>query len=401
MPAWNRIDIQKKELENLYINQKLSIAQIARILNFSTGPVHRSLREYKIPIRDLSGACIKVPASKQQLKDWYFKDKLSMFEIADRLGCTHSAIVYKFQKLGLKSRGHLGLTKPIKLTKKGFEFLYYKRGLSLKKIAKIVHCSESGLERRFKNYGLKSRGMKNRACKYKKFNFSGDPIEKAYLIGFRLGDLNVYDLVNVIQLRCSSTINSQILLIKKLFSNYTTPKTRGYLDYKYKIPKTDIVCLLNKSFDFLVPKKDKIPTWILKNKKLFFSFFAGYSDAEGSFYLKKPGKLGKTPVASFEIQTQDKLIIHGLWKNMQKYGVKSPKPHISRRAGHVIKGNKNNKDMWRFEVCRKDSLWRLIHLMGPYIKHEKKLKRIREIKENLVSRNKIPYCRPMNLNIPA
>lgn len=212
----------------------------------------------------------------------------------------------------------------------------------------------------------------------------------------------MYDLVNVIQVRCSSTINSQILLIKKLFSNYTTPKTRKYLDYRYKIPKTEVVCLLNKSFDFLVPKEDKIPCWILRNKKLFFSFFAGYSDAEGCFYFKKPGKLGKTPIASFEVQAQDKKIILGLWKNLQKYEIVSPYPKISRKAGSIdSRGMKNNKDMWRIEVYRKDSLWRLIHFLKPYLKHKNKVRRVKEIKENLILRNKIPYCRPIDLSIPT
>ena len=402
MPPWNKVEIPRETLEDFYLNQNLSIAQIAKRLNCTTGPVHRSLREYKIPTRNLSEACTKAPVTKKQLKEWYFKEKLSMFEIADRLGCTHSAIVYKFQKFGIESRGNLGLTTPIKLTKKGFEYLYYDRGLSLKKIARIAHFSESGLERRFKTYGLKSRGIQNRACKYKKFDFSGDPIEKAYLIGFRLGDLNIYDLVNVIQARCSSTINSQIFLIKKLFSSYTTPKTRRYLDYRYKIPKTEIVCLLNKSFEFLVPKEDKIPDWVLRNKKLFFSFFAGYTDAEGCFYFKKPGKLGKTPIASFEIQSQDKIIIIGLWKNLQKYKIVAPFPKISRKAGAIdSRGMKNNKDMWRFEVCRKESLWKLIHFLEPYLKHKNKVKRIREVKDNLILRNKIPYSRPTDLTIPA
>lgn len=400
MPAWNKTHIPRDKLKNLYLKQKLSIAEIAEKLGYSTEPIHRSLRESKIPIRNLSEACTRVAVSKKQLKDWYFKEKLSMFDIADRLGCTHSAVVYKFKKFRIKSRGHLGLTKPIRLTKKAFEYLYYKRELSLNKIAKIVHCSRGGLERRFKEYVLKSRGIKNRACKYKKFDFSGNPIEKAYLIGFRLGDLNVYDLVNIIQVRCSSTIRQQISLIRKLFSDYTTPKTRKSLDKRYKIPKTDIVCLLNKSFSFLVSKEDKIPNWALKDKLLFFSFFAGYADAEGCFYFKKPGKLGKTKIASFEIQTQQKNIIWQLWKNMLKHGVIAPSPKVSVKAGYKRpNGNKNNKDMWRFEVCRKDSLWRLIHFLSPYIKHANKIKRIKEIKENIALRNKIPYSRPIDLSL--
>lgn len=401
MPACNKIEILKEKLEDLYLNKNLSIAEIANKLGSSTGSVHRSLREYKIPIRNLSEACTKVPVTKKQLKEWYFKDKFSMFEIADRLGCTHSAIVYKFQKLGIKSRGHLGLTKPVKLTKKGFEYLYYEKRLSLKKIAKIVHRSESGLERRFKDYNLKSRGTKNRACKYKKKDFSGNLVEKAYMIGFRLGDLNVYNLKNIIQVRCSSTVNQQISLIRKLFSSYTVPKTRKYLDKKYKIIKTDIICLLNKSFSFLTPKEDKIPSWILKDKTSFFSFFAGYTDAEGCFYFKKPGKLGKTKIASFEIQTQQKNIIWQLWKNMQKYKIEAPSPKISVRAGYRCPdGNRNNKDMWRFDVCKKNSLWRLVNFLEPYMKHANKLKRIREVKNNLILRNEILYGHPMDLSIP-
>jgi predicted DNA-binding protein YlxM (UPF0122 family) len=194
------------------------------------------------------------PISKNELRKLYFKDRLSMFQIASKLGCTHSAIVYKFKKFNLKSRGHLGLKKPIKLTKKGFGYLYYQRDFSLNKIASIVHCSESGLERRFKKYNLSSRGNKNRTCKYKKKNFSGNLVEKAYLIGFRLGDLNISKCVSVIQVRCSTTIPAQTRLIRKLFSPYTTPHI-----WKAMRGTDEIVCLVNRSFDFLLPKEDKIP----------------------------------------------------------------------------------------------------------------------------------------------
>lgn len=394
MPAWNKVDIPREELENLYHKQKLSIAQIAKRLNCSTGPVHRALREYKISIRNLSEACIKVPVTKKQLKEWYFKDKFSMFEIADKLGCNHSAIVYKFQKLGIKSRGHLGLTKPVKLTKKGFQYLYYEKGLSLKKIAKIVHCSESGLERRFKIYNLKSRGIKNRACKYKKFDFSEDPIEKAYLIGFRLGDLNVKRVVNVIQVRCSSTIKYQLNLIKKLFTPYTTVRaTKG------KRGDWDIVAFVSRSFDFLLPKHMQIPKWILKNSNNFFAFFAGYIDAEGYFYFKKPKRNGGISTATFGVQTQDKKIICKLAKKLNDFSIQVYGPRISEPAGHIDKrGVRNNKDVWCFNVIQKQSLWKLIHHLEPYLKHADKIRRLKEVKENLILRNEAPYCRPIDLS---
>ncbi len=305
-----------------------------------------------------------------------------MFQIADKLGCTHSAIVYRFKKFGLKSRGHLGLTKPINLTEKGFKYLYYQRNLSLKKIANMVGCSESGLERKFKSYNLVSRGNKNRTCKYKKQDFSGNLAEKAYLIGFRLGDFNVSKRVNVIQVRCSSTVPAQIELIKNIFNTYTIPHVT-----KAKRGTYEIVCLVNKSFNFLVPKEDKIPEWIQDSKSYFFSFLAGYSDAEGSFYIHK--RKNKISFGVFEIQTQQKNIIIQIWINLQKYGIESPYPLISKRSGYVApSGGKNNKDMWRVNVAKKSSLNKLVANLNTYVKHQNKIKDLQRIKDNLESRKK-------------
>lgn len=398
MPAWNKIYLSKNELQNLYLNKRWSIAKIANFLGCSTQPVYRTLREYKIPRRTLIEACTKIEISKKQLKKWYLGEKLSMFEISKKLNCSRSSVVLRFQKLGIKSRGHLGLTPPINITRKGFWHLYHHRRLSLEKIAKIVHCSEGGLERKFKKYGLKPRTMKNRACKYVKKNFSGDPIEKAYLLGFRLGDLNVMKRVNVIQVRCSSTVPAQIKLIKILFSKYSTPKITLRFNKKFKIPRWDIVFLVNKSFRFLLSKEDKIPRWITKSKRTFWAFFAGYTDAEGSFYLAKSTKGNKLWSAEFAIQTQQRKIICGLWENMQKFEIYSPAPRISRKAGYIGgNGIKNNKDMWQFAVSKKASLWKLIHLLRPYIKHKNKVKKIKELEKNIILRNELPYSHPIIL----
>ncbi len=385
MPAWNKIELNRDELKNLYIVDRLSISQIAKSFNLSKGPIHRMLHDYRIPVRSSKEVSIKIPTTKKQLKNWYLKDKLSMFQIAEKLGCTHSAIVYKFRKFGIKSRGHLGLTKPIKLTKEGFENLYYKRELSLKKIANIAHCSESGLERRFKSYDLKSRTTQNRTCRIKKFDFSGDLIEKAYLIGFRLGDLNIMKRVSVTQVRCSSSVYAQIKLIKLLFSKYSTPKVVKYIDRKFKIPKWNIVFLVNESFSFLIPKQDEIPPWIQKEKQLFFSFLAGYSDAEGSFLIGKGRRKNKIGFGIYEIGSQQRNIIIQIWENLSKYGIQTPYPVISKRAGYVqpTSGTINNKDFWRLSTARKDSVWSLVQELEAYIKHPNKIKELARVKANV------------------
>lgn len=396
MTAWNKINIPRDTLENLYVKQKLSIAQIAQKLECSTQPIHRTLKEYKIPIRNLTEACTKIFVSEKQLKQWYLEEKLSMQQIADKLGCTHSAIVHKFKRFDIVSRGCLGIRKPLKIKKEGLTY-HYNRGLSLDKIAKIYHCSEGGIQKRFEQYNIVSRGNKNRASKYKKKDFSGDPIEKAYLIGFRLGDLNVKKCVSVIQIRCSTTHWAQVQLIRNLFKNYTTPHV-----WKAKRGTYEIVCLVNRSFSFLIPKYDDTPRWILGNKNTFFAFFAGYIDAEGYFYLIKPKKfIGKINAGCFGIQTQQKQIILDLSKNLVRYDVYSTSPSISRLAGAIdSRGIKNNKDMWSFTVNSKLSLWRMIHYLKPYIKHAEKVTKMKIIEKNILARNSLPYCRPIRLALP-
>ncbi len=378
----------------MYTQDGLSMAKIGRIYNCDASVVHRNLRDYGISSRSLSDATTKVHATKKQLIEWYWKVKLSMSEIAHKLGCTHSAIVYKFKKLGIKSRGHLGLIPAMKISKDTLEYFYHSKRLSLDKIAKILHRSEGGVTRKFIEYGLVSRSVSERACKYAKNDFSGDLVEKAYLLGFRLGDLNVYDLKNIIQIRCSSTHSAQIKLIRAMFNSYTTPHS-----WMAKRGTTEIVCLLNKSFGFLVPKEDEVPEWVMENDSFFWAFFAGYSDAEGSFTFKKPKKFKGVKTAYFTIQSQQLGIIHALSHKLNMLSVENYGPHISKRAGVVDKrGVKNNKDMWRIDIIKKRSLWIFCCNIQKFVKHKEKVSALKRVRENILHRNIAPYTKPISLD---
>lgn len=393
---WNKINIPREKLKNLYENQGLSIAQIASKLGYSNGPIHRLLREYHLKIRTISEAKEKFKISKKELRNLYYHQKLSMNEIAKKYNCNHVTIVNRIRKYNLKSRGHLGLTKPIRISKEKFEYLYHTRRLSLDKIAKILHCSEGGLQRKIINFKVKTRPISERACKYKKKDFDGTLEEKAYMIGFRLGDLYVSKKKNVIVVHCSTTKKAQTSLIKNLFYLY------GGVDIgRAKRGTIEISAFLNDSFKFLIPKEDNIPEWIIKNNKYFLAFFAGYADAEGCFYFRKSTNGRKRQSASFEIQTQDRQIIHELWLGLNQLDIFSPKPKVSRYGGEIDKrGIKNNKDMWRIGVCQKESLWKMLNFLKPYIRHREKSKVILKAMENIISRNNLPYCRPINLFIP-
>jgi len=394
---WNKITIPKSELRNLYENQGLSIAQIASRLGYSSSPIHRLLREYRSKIRTISQAKEKFKISKKELRNLYWSQKLSTNQIAQKYNCNHTTIVYRMKKYGIKSRGHLGLTRPIRVSKENLEYLYRTRGLSLDKIARILHCSEGGLQRKMRDFEIKSRPISSRACKYKKKDFSGSLTEKAYMIGFRLGDLNVSKGKSVISVRCSTTKRAQASLIKNLFSPYG-----GVATTKAKRGTIEINVFLNNSFLFLMPKEDKIPDWVTKNDKYFLALFAGYSDAEGSLYLHRMKKRRLKFFARFELNSYDKNILKRLWSGFRKFGIKASFPSVSHPAGTPcgVKTYVSNKDTWRLAVSHKSSLWKLIHFWERYSRHKDKQRAIRLAKRNIILRNQMSYCHRIDLSIP-
>lgn len=395
---WNKIKIPKEKIKYLYEDQGLSIAQIASKLGYSNGPIHRLLREYHLKIRTISEAKEKFKISKKELRNLYYRQKLSMNEIAKKYNCSHATIVYRIKKHGLKSRGHLGLTKPIRIPKEKLEYLYHTRRLSLDKIAKILHCSEGGLQRKIRNFKIKTRPISERACKYKKKDFDGTLEEKAYMIGFRLGDLNVKPTKNLIQARCSTTKRAQMILIKNLFSPYTTAHI-----WKAKRGTLEIVVLLNKSFNFLLPKKDCIESWILKRNKYFWAFFAGYTDAEGCLHININKNKG-IKFAVFSLSSYDKQILSQIWNNLKKLNIFSPPPFLKAPKGTPCSSNRkyfSNGDAWCLVVAKKDSLWKLIHFWEKYSRHREKKKAINKAKNNLILRNQLPYCHKIDLSTPV
>ena len=52
LPGVERIDISKEELEELYLNKKLSTWKIEKITKIPRGTVHRKLKEFNIKTRD-------------------------------------------------------------------------------------------------------------------------------------------------------------------------------------------------------------------------------------------------------------------------------------------------------------------------------------------------------------
>lgn len=364
-----RINISKKSLYSLYIKKRFSSQKIAKICHCEQSAILNKLRKYKILIRHPKK---KINISIKELRKLYEEEKLSTYEIAKIFNC-RSGTVYRYLKLyKIKTRP----LKLVRITKDQLKDLYMKKKFPLSKIANIYRCCPVTILVKMKKYGILRRSISETSTRRLKNNFNGALTEKAYIIGFRIGDLGVRKNYNLIVVGCGTTKLGQIKLIKALFEPYGPV----YLTKKDKRGAFHIDCSLNRSFSFLLPKHDLIPNWVLRSKKNFFSFLAGYVDAEGSIgiYNKR---------AKFRIRSYDKKILYQFHNGLQKLNIKSlfgmdKESHIDKRG--VI----HRKDCWGITINERKSLLMLFILLEPLLRHEKRKKDLLKAKKNVILRLK-------------
>ena len=251
--------------------------------------------------------------------------------------------------------------------------LYTNEYKSLTSIAKLYKCARMTIHARMKELGIPLRSPSMARMKYRKVDFSGDIVEKAYLIGFRLGDLNIYQTSNrsdLLVARCNTTNLAQIKLMEKLFSKHGTVKvSQG----KYS---SNINCYLNRSFLFLLTNKKKVPLWIEKDERTILGFMAGYIDAEGTFQINQ-GR-GRFAIASY-----DKDILYWIHNQLKKFNILSIYKKITNKGTKSIGNYFLKKDVWRININETLSLLSFINLIKLYLRHEKRISDIELVLNNL------------------
>ena len=109
---------------------------------------------------------------------------------------------------------------------------------------------------------------------------------------------------------------------------------------------------------------------------------AGYTDAEGNVKVYD----GR---ARFKIDSYDKEIIFWLYRLFKKYDIKCPLPKKIGTKGQIYdlaKGYKYNQDLYRIRVSQIDSLYKLLLLISPYIKHKERLSDLNNCLANIHAR---------------
>lgn len=258
--------------------------------------------------------------------------------------------------------------------------LYLDKHLSTYEIALHFNCNRQTITNKLKTFNIPRHSPSKARIKYNmRKNFNGSLEEKAYLLGFRLGDLNVYKpsykTSETIVIRCHTTNIVQVNLMEMLFKDYgriTTSKgVHGYT----------INCYLNMSFDFLLPKGDFVDEWIEKSESTSLAFIAGYIDAEGTFQLNQ----GR---GRFALSVCDKNILYWIHTRLIQYNIKSIYKKVADKGTKSIGKYNFSNDVWRININEANSLIEFIKIINPFLKHEKRIADMQVVSENIMDRKK-------------
>ncbi len=269
------------------------------------------------------------------------------------------------------------------ITKKFLKKWYLEKKLSTWAIEKRFGMTRSRVYAALRLHDIPMRSIAQSHIRYRRSHFSGDELEKAYLIGFAIGDLRVRNhngpKSETISIGCGSTQTAQISLFRNMFSNYgrvwqSRPNLRGAVN---------IEAWVDKSFSFLLPKQRSYSQYA-KDPKLFFAFLAGFTDAEGSFFISA----NQARVSWGNYNTH---VLGFIKNNLLKFGIETSKIVQDHLAGTVMgHGYVRNKNYHHLSCNRKVMIGELLGALEPYIRHENKRADMARLRKNLILRGVSP-----------
>lgn len=252
----------------------------------------------------------------------------------------------------------------IPVSKKLLKKLYIKDNLTPFQIGEKVGCSFKTIRNRLQEHGIPFKDPAYARMRYDKKDFDGSLAEKAYIIGFRIGDLNVYQKSKdsqTIVVRCHTTQEQQVEVIKSLFNRF------GKVTISLNSGHFNVNCLLNRSFSFLSKKDVSSWKWIKdKNDLVVLSFIAGYTDAEGNFIINQ----GK---ARFKIDSYDSSVLNWFSKWLKEKGIHNKLRIIYKKGQKVPNQSPYPKNLWRLNINDMKSLRIFLLRITPLLKHKNRI----------------------------
>lgn len=256
--------------------------------------------------------------------------------------------------------------------------LYTVKKLSQAKMAKLFNVQNYTIGRWLRRVEIP---IKNRVdvvseaiSKHKKLPFTDDSKEKAYLLGLRYGDISAQRHGRSIRVSVSSTHPAMLQLFKETFRIYSSVGIYPKYDKVRDTFTWGIYADLDKSFDFLLTKKETVPKWIKRDIKSFLAFLSGYFDAEGCISISYTSK---SKGMQLVLKSCDREILLDILTKLNNIGFHFRGPKLDKKANPKDStrekkvGFSYKRDYWCISSAIKPDAIKLLEYMQ--LRHKEKL----------------------------
>lgn len=296
------------------------------------------------------------------MKEVYLYKKLSDKRVQCR-NCSHYCQILPAKRglCGVRENidGKLFYSFPKTLLKELYEY----KKIPMEKISKILKTAPSAVWKYLHKYNIPVRKYK-----YKKYDFSTDPREKAYILGLAAGDIYVHKHCRQIAAELTTTHPAMMDLFYSVFEKYGSPTSR--IKYNRKTERHEWAgnVFLNNTFEFMLSENLDI------DNEYFYHFLAGFFDSEGCVHIyDNHGYAG----LSVLIYNSDKELLDIIKKRLEKDGFHPKFYKFFKKGEKTTNGYVRRSDVWAIAMHTIKEALSLMNKMP--IRHREKIDKIKII----------------------
>lgn len=309
--------------------------------------------------------------TKELLEKMYWDQWLSTSQVAKKIGKSQLTVLKMMHRANIQLRSNKGWPR-IKIEPQILRELYCERRMPISKIAEKLKISVPTVRQRMIKFRILRRRGGEANLKYFKSPFSGSPIDMAYLLGLRAGDLSAEWKGKRVRVALGTTHHAMIDLFDALFSKNGHVIHCPMWNQWRKSFVWRVFVDLDASFSFLIEKPQLIKQEIKENTRLFLAFLAGYVDSEGSLIISH-SSTGNT-VFTFLLGSEDYNLLKDIYDKLVELGY-HPTLVLAVKKGTKKGFSTFRNDFWQLGLSRRSEVLQLVQQLP--IRHDEKIRRRR------------------------
>ena len=258
--------------------------------------------------------------------------------------------------------------------------LHNGKKISLLQISKDVGRSYFSIWGLCRSLGIRTRGVaeaqansSDARSKHKRRPFDGTEEDRAYMTGFKNGDLTAWQVSGTAVMVTSSTTHRAFAdLFHQLFQGYAHvyqyPMFEEGKGYKWKL-----AARLDNSFRFLLKSAQEAAVEFGEKRTLYLSWLAGLIDSDGNIHVSQDKGRARVRVT---IYNSNKQLLYDIIKESLKIGYTLNGPYLLAEVGMVTpRGIRYTKDHWQIAIQQSGATQRLLSELP--LRHAEKVERKR------------------------